>query len=359
MGVALCRWTPWKFHSKKLPVLCKNIDALQKRAKRKFINNPVLLHLIGLNSPLKDKYLSSLSCSSLVKQQSDNKITSKYCKRPWCTICAPIRTAIRINNYSKCLSELSNLQLTTLTLPNVPVCEIKKSIQHFRKVFKQFRDSFNKRTGLVFKGVYNFEITYNATTSFAHPHIHIIHEGLEVVNILQKDGSQKQTNILIDYWLKNEKTSKLVAQDTRPCTDLIEGFKYTSKSVYSKRIDGKKQIVIPVVFLDKMYQQLVGVRCFQPFGIKAQTEANEDKQMDNLTAYELQKPVGSYIWKRHDWYMHHLIDIDTGEILHDYEVRENTTVIQIALSDYNPSTQVEKLYEKLTLNKNYHNESAL
>ena len=336
--------------------MCKNIDALQKRAKRKFINNPVLIHLIDLNSPLKDKYLSSLSCSSLVKQQADNKITSKYCKRPWCTICAPIRTAVRINNYSKCLSELKDLQLTTLTIPNVPDYEIKSSVQHFRKIFKQFRDSFNKKTGLVFKGVYNFEITYNAKTTLFHPHIHIIHEGLEVLNIQQRDGTIKKTNSLINYWLKNEKTAKIVAQDSRPCTDLIEGFKYTSKSVYSKRIDGKKEIVVPVKQLDKMYQQLVGVRCFQPFGIKAQSVEQEDKQMDNLTAYELQKPVGSYLWKHHDWFMHHLVDIDTGEILQDYEVRENTAIIQIPLSDYKPSLQVEKLHEKLTLNKNYHNE---
>lgn len=335
-------------------------ENLQKRAKRKYINTPVLNHLIDLNSPLKSKYVLSHSCSSAIEQK-DGKLISRYCKRMWCTICAPIRTAVRLNNYKDQLNELCNLQLTTLTIPNVPYHKIKSSIAQFRATFRQFRDTYNKSTGTVFKGVYNFEVTFNNTTKLFHPHIHIIHEGLDVIPTNKKrkltDKKTKvvtyekiDTNDLINYWLSHQPTCKLSAQDTRPCTNLIEGFKYSSKSVFYIKKDNQRKYIIPVVELDKLYQQLKSVRCFQPFGI-AIVKANEDEQLEQLTAYTTDLPDGVYLWQKHDWYQTLITDKETGEILNHY--KEDADHILIELSGYQPTETTKKITSQIQKNEFY------
>lgn len=326
-------------------------EKLSKRAKRKYINTPVLNHLIAVNSPLKSKYILSHSCSSYIEQK-EGKLTSRYCKRMWCTICAPIRTAVRLNNYKQQLEELQNLQLTTLTIPNVPAHKIKETISNFRKVFRQFRDTYKKRTGIIFKGVYNFEVTFNNTSKLFHPHIHIIHEGLQVLEtkFLRKDGSNFITNELINYWISHEKTAKLKAQDARPCTDLIEGFKYQTKSVFFIKPNQKREYIIYPKELDKLYQQLKSVRCFNPFGI-AILEVEEDKQMEELTAYESEMPNGVYLWDKHDWYQSIIVDNETGEILNHYN--ENSTITKLELSGYKPTEKTKQIVNEIELNKHY------
>lgn len=333
-------------------------EKLCKRAKRKYINTPVLTHLINLNSPLKSKYISSLACSSLILQK-DGKLQSHFCKRMWCSICSPIKTAIRLNNYSPLLLPLVNLQMTTLTIPNVPYHRIKESVQYFRKVFRQFRDTEKKRTGSDMKGVYNFEVTYNNTTKLFHPHIHIIHEGLESIPTgyfypasSESPGIAQLHNSLIKYWLLKEKTSRGVAQDTRPCTDLIEGFKYQSKSVFYIKKNNQRLYIIPAKELDQLYTQLAGVRCFQPFGIKMAKVIDEDKEMDKLTAYESDKPEGSYLWDKCDWFLEQMIDNETGEILNYYQ-EKNTSTLITELTGFRPNKKQLNIHEKLSKNADY------
>jgi hypothetical protein len=315
-------------------------DKLAKRARRKYLNTPLLRHLLALDSPLKDKYAQTLTCSHAIRQ-IDGKVQSRYCKRTWCNICSPIRTAIRINTYRKSLESLQDLQFTTLTAPNCNASEIRSTIQHFRAVFRQFRNTYKKQTGLVFKGVYNFECTYNHRTGLYHPHIHIIHEGLELepTGLTRKDGEPQTVNSLVRYWLKKNTSSSVAAQDARPCTDLIEGFKYQSLSIFKIKINGKKQPFVPVAELDVLYQQLTGLRCFQSFGLEVESlsEEEEEKAFENLTAYESDKPDAVYVWNVHDWITP---DQDTGEAIN--------------LTDFQPTKQVTDLYDKLTSNHHYH-----
>lgn len=311
-------------------------EKYQKRAKRKFLNAPLMNHLIALDSPLKKAYWTTVYCSSMVRNQ-DGKSSTRYCKRPWCKICNPIRVAVRLNNYKEQLEGMGDLLITTLTIPNVEGGKIRKSIQNFRKVFRQYRDSYRKREGKDFRGVYNFEITYNATRQSYHPHIHIIHE---LIPIHQKDiedkklkGQDEFYNDLILYWLKKVPEARMVAQDTRLCTDLIEGFKYATKSIFTVRIDGKKVPVIPVRELDQMYQELKGVRLFQPFGIRRISDEVEEKQMEELTAYETDKPDGVYRWAGYDW----------------FNIYDNN----IALCDYIPDEKTVRHYEIIDRNIYY------
>ena len=306
-------------------------EALQKRAKRKYINAPLIEHLSLLNSPLKSKYIDTLKCSSSIKVTDDGKTCTRYCKRTWCAICAPIRTAIRINNYTKSLNELQDLQFTTLTIANVPANEIKNTIQRFRLIFRQFRNTYKKATGLVFKGVYNFEVTYNYKTKLYHPHIHILHEYID--NFSHSDTGEL-CNDLIIYWLDHtigETSAK--AQDTRPCTDLIEGFKYQSKSIFKLKVKNQFHAFIPVVELDNIFQQIEGVRCFQPFGIKKLNTLTEEQEFQQLEAMEVKKPAGVYLFKKFDW---HLFGDDS-----------------ISLSDFIPDKKTISYHKNLTLNEYY------
>lgn len=164
-----------KFSS--LPELVQNNEKLLKRAKRKFLHSPTLFHLLDLKSPLHKRYLSTLYCSSQITVDN-GKTSSRYCKRTWCSICSPIRTAVRINNYKAQLEDLGDLNLTTLTMPNVSAKEIGWAINRFRAVFRQFRNNYKRKTGNVFRGIYNFEITHNHRSKLYHPHIHVIHEAL-------------------------------------------------------------------------------------------------------------------------------------------------------------------------------------
>lgn len=330
--------------------------SLQKRARRKWLNVPMLKHMLELDSPLHKKYLSTFYCSHRI-DQVDGKTRSRYCKRMWCSVCAPIKTAIRINTYKDELNTLQGLHMTTLTIPNVPFSDIRATIQLFRKVFRQFRNTYKKSTGIVLRGVYNFECTHNFKSGLYHPHIHIIHEGLPTweTGAIRKDGEAHLSNKLIEYWLKKVPTATRAAQDTRPCFDLIEGFKYQALSIYKIKLNGKKEAFVPAAELDAIYQQLQGLRCFGAFGLKAKdlTEDDEDKAMDELTAYTTDKPEGSYLWASggHDWTLTQHIDPETGEILN--HVAETKLSIEITLSDFVPNKKQFELYEKLHSNHVY------
>lgn len=306
------------------------LEKLQKRAKRKFINMPLVKHLHALDSPLKKAYESTFACSSSIKTH-EGKLSSRYCKRTWCGVCAPIRTAVRLNNYKTPLEALGKLYLTTLTIPNVSADQILQSIKLFRKVFRKFRDKLRKQ-GREIKGVYNFEITINFKTNSYHPHIHIIHSELPLI---RKPGKNKFYNELCQYWLDNTKHlgTNLQAQDSRECYDLIEGFKYQALNIYKKQIKGGGvKHFIPAKELDLMYQQISGVRMFNSFGIDAVSEEQIEEEMDKLTAYDSNKPDGVYLWKIHDW---------------------QNKFLEIQLSDFEPNKEQLNYVEKLNQNKNY------
>ncbi len=330
--------------------MIKDKDKLKKRAYRKMMSHPALYHLMNLNSPLKKKYIQSYYCSQQV-QQVDGKLRSHYCKRMWCNICAPIRTAVRINNYSAQLHELNDLHLTTLTCTSVTPGVIKDHVQIFRQVFRQFRNTYKKSTGITLKGVYNFECTHSRKLDLYHPHIHIIHEGsLDTVTI-----GKYSKNLITEYWQeKSGLTTDNRAQDSRKCYDIIEGFKYATKSIYAYKINGKIKPYIPAVQLDQIYQQLAGVRCFQSFGINKIPDTIEEKQLDNLTAYISEKAEGTYVWNKkiYDWEIEQHINPGTGEIYSD--IPDNSLLsIYTRLSDHKPTEKQIELLKTLTHNENY------
>lgn len=323
----------------------QNNDFLLKRAKRKYINTPIISALVDLKSSLSSRYLLTSTCAGLLTV-SDNKIKSRYCKRLWCAVCNPIKTAIRLNSYSKQLEAIPDLQFTTLTLPNVYGSDIKKTFQHFTLVLRQFRNSYNKVHNMPFIGVYNFEVTLNLQTKKFHPHVHILHSYIEV----ETSKDDKDVNSLILYWLNKTKTAKLAAQDTRPCTDLIEGFKYATKTQFYSMVDGKRCYKVPAKMLDTLYQQLKSVRMFNSFGIKSAKNENDiNAAMDQLEAYTTDATPGDYIWKLNDWFLTIATNED-GEAVPNFS--PGSLHHLLPLTNYIPNSQTKKMYEDLCTNQN-------
>ena len=312
-------------------------DKLIKRAKRKFTGYPAIKLLAALDSPLKKKYQTSFACSSSIRV-TDGKIQSRFCKRTWCNICNPIRVAVRLNNYQKPLNDLGGLHITTLTIPNCQASEIRETILKFRLTFKQYRNTLKKQ-GIDFKGVYNFETTYNYKTGLYHPHIHIIHNKQPLYKKLPvhippnaRKGKNYFYNDLIVYWLQKIPSAQLIAQDAQRCFNLIEGFKYQALNIYKRKINGLTVPVIPTIELDQIYQAIEGIHCFQAFGIKKIKEEDIEKQMNELTAYDTTKPEGVYGWVYYDWH-----EVLTNEVL----------------SDYLPEQKTINYYNKLLKNESY------
>jgi hypothetical protein len=327
---------------------------LLKRAKRKYLNFPVLKHLIALESPLKSRYESTLYCSSRITVK-EGKVSSRYCKRTWCNICQPIRSAIRINNYREQLESFGDLQLTTLTSPNCSAGEIRSSVNHFRKIFRQFRNTYKKSHGIHVRGVYNFEFTYNSVSRSYHPHIHIIHEKIDSWKTGRntKEGGAQEVNAIIEYWIrKNAGRCSIRAQDCRKCFDIIEGFKYQSLSVFKLKFNGKSKSYVPAYELDQIYQAIAGLRCFQPFGIsKIVPDKVEDSQFDKLEAYETEAPEGDYSWRGEDWHQFINCDPDTGELVH--HLSDSNIVTEFKLSGFTPNKKLKNLFNDLYENSFY------
>jgi len=305
------------------------MNALKKRARRKYLNCAVIEKLVELDSPFQKKYKDSLHCSSVIHVH-EGKTSSRYCKRPWCSICNSIRSAVRINKYSSDLDTIQGKQFTTLTIPNVTADNLLKSIKDFKKNFRQFRNTYKKTTGITLQGVYSIEITINFKKQNYHPHFHIIHSPLPPGQHKTKKGN---SSILIDYWLSKYPQSVSYAQDTRDCTDYIESIKYLSKTIIKVQENGKQKSIVPATMLDQIYTRLAGQQLFNPFGIRSQKpdEKSEDDLFNELESQESQASDGIYTYNNeiHDW-----LNKSTGEIL----------------TGFVPTEKQKKFYDKLINN---------
>lgn len=241
-----------------LPSQCKPkvgaLETLRKRAVAKYYTERILFPLIDLPSELNKRYWQTYHCVRTLLQD-DTKITGKYCNQRWCFVCSRIRAGKLLNGYSKQLQALDDLRFATLTLKNVPGKDLANTLDTMVNTVIAIQKQFRRHKNCRIVGIRKLEITYNVQTDEYHPHIHFIVSGIQVAASL------------IDEWLKRIPEANRGAQDNRPCTDLIEAFKYACK-VYKSYQRGDKKIieVYPAHALDTMFKALVGRRIIQPMG---------------------------------------------------------------------------------------------
>jgi len=167
-----------------------------KRAERKAFTQEQMLHLIALNSPLEQKYRDTLQCADRVVEceeihTGEIKYQTMFCQKRWCAVCNNRRTSHLLKAYTPALDALTDPQLVTLTIPAVPITykHITEAVDLMFYNFSRAKDRMRKR-GYTLSGIRKLESNYNTIAKTANPHFHLIVEGAEEAEILQK------------YWLE-------------------------------------------------------------------------------------------------------------------------------------------------------------
>ena len=265
---------------------------LKKRARAKYMTNSYTVALASLKSPLQKSYNNTVYGCATTILQTQNKLTSTYCKNRWCLVCNRIRTAKLIRGYLPQLEKIEHKYFVTLTIPNVTGSELRGSIQEMIKKFQVINKSFADRNNKLV-GIRKLECTYNPIRGDFHPHFHLLIQG------------EDNAKLLLNEWLKRFPKACIQGQDIRPAdnSSVYELFKY-----FTKIISNKSVYIQP---LDIIFQAMRNLRVYQPFGIKMISDEIEELQSE---VYEdIIKCDKIWTWFEQDW-----IDFETGEFLTGY-----------------------------------------
>jgi len=290
------------------------LESLNKRAKAKYSQEPLLEALINLNSPLKHQYINSLECSSMLNAQG-NKCTSRYCNNRFCKICNRIRTGKLINGYSDQLLTLSDPQFLTLTIPNVPAEELRDTVKIMLKTIRKIQDNRRKACKPLITGVRKLECTYNVDRNDYHPHYHFIMEGESIADEV------------ISEWLLFFPKATIKAQKKIPATDCKELFKYFTK-LTSKTGDTYKngsKLIDEWAFpeaIDLIFQAISNLRIIQPMGgiklVKKAEEVDELQSIELDETVQVTEGITLYTWYNDNW-----VDFTTGEQFTSFKPPKN------------------------------------
>jgi hypothetical protein len=272
---------------------------LKKRNAVKYFNNALMLALIDIDSPLKEKYWDTWHCSNLVTVEA-GRAKSKFCKNRWCAICNRIRTAELINRHMDTLQSWQNKQFVTLTLVSPSAENLRPTIDRMYKDFTRLKDNLRKqRIKLI--GIRKLEITYNRRADTYHPHFHFI---------TQDNWNDK----VINEWLRLNPTSDPDAQDGKKADEssCFELFKYFTKLTSNS----SKDDFISPKGLDTIFQCIAGIRTFQTFGFKSAKVVKEDQQSDGSIDDYLETIEYNWMKEAHTWVSMY------GDCLTDFKPRE-------------------------------------
>jgi hypothetical protein len=211
-------------------------------------------------------YWKAWHCQSLILQDG-NKGTGSLCRKRWCQNCNRIKTAEMINGYFeplKALKAFGDWYLVTLTAPTVKERQLQSEITKRYKAFVRIKDRLRKQ-GLKLVGIRSLEITYSESKDWFHPHFHFLCLG----EIESKELRKEWLKEFPDASINGNHIVKVGLDDAK---DLKEVFKYTVKDEV-KEYDNYSAI-------DKIYQSLMGRRCFQAFGKLAKVKPPKERKTE-------------------------------------------------------------------------------
>jgi hypothetical protein len=302
----------YKLEQMRKGALTLNREKLEKRAKAKFSQEPLLLALLELkNSKLAKNYHDAFFCSSVLTQKGD-KLTSRYCKNRFCRVCNRIATGKLINNYAPILDKLVDKQFVTLTIPNVAADKLRAAIMRMNKVMRLIQDKRRKAKLPLIKGIRKLECTYNTFANNYHPHFHLIIE------------NESQAIDLINQWLFYYPDSVAKAQHRAEATECIELFKYFTKltSNTGSTFENGSKVIDEWQFpesIDVIFTNIAKLRIIQSMGgialIDDSIDGLESQTIDKVTIKEYN---GVYFWHNDNWY-----DPYTGEMITYFKPKEN------------------------------------
>lgn len=281
------------------------IQQLKRKARSKWYTEKISQKLVELDSPMLKTYERALTCCENIKRDG-KKLTSRYCNARHCHTCNRIRTAKAINGYSSQFSKISDLFMTTLTIPNVKANQLKKVASEMLNQCTNIVRVLREKKKVDISGVRKIEVTYNSTNDTYHPHIHILHSG----NV---------GNAIIASWLNRYQKAKRVAQDTRIAdqNSVNELFKYTTKIIVKDKAEpNERAIAIYLRAIDTIMISLEKKRTFQTFGkIKKVSEEVEKLSSEEYSFTENYRTY--YVWDNDNYY-----DWETGQKLTQFKPPE-------------------------------------
>ena len=206
----------------------KAIETLEKRAFAKYYTMKLLYPLIDLKNEREKSYWNTFHCVNTLEENTEGKITAKYCKNRWCIVCNKIRTGILHNTHKKSLQAIET-RFVTLTTELTRTCVTKEdlstALELMTKAFqKAWRNTKNKYGKL--KALRKTEVTWKEHRGTFHPHFHIILE-----------NNSNEAEYLVSQWLKQFPNATRKAQDISITDEKVfnETFKYLCKMWDTKK----------------------------------------------------------------------------------------------------------------------------
>jgi hypothetical protein len=302
----------YKLEQLRKPAQTLTKEKLEKRAKAKYSQEPLLLALLELKeSKLAKNYKDAFFCSSVLTQKGD-KLTSRYCKNRFCRVCNRISTGKLINNYAPILDKLTDKQFVTLTIPNVVADELRPAIIKMNKVMRLIQDKRRKAKIPLIKGIRKLECTYNTFLNNYHPHFHLIIE------------NEAQATDLINEWLFYYPEAVIQAQHKAEATECIELFKYFTKltsntgATYENGSKVKDEWQFPEA-IDVIFTHIAKLRIVQSMGgIRLVDDKIKDLEAQIVDKETIKEYTGVYFWYGENWY-----DPYTGELITNFCPTEN------------------------------------
>lgn len=290
-----------------------SIEKINKRARAKFTQEPLLRALIGLNTRYQNRYIDTLNCSELIYREG-GKLKSRYCRNRWCKVCNRIRTGLLINGYSEALENMPDKQFVTLTIKNVGAEKLRPAIKQMLKTCRKIQErrrKFDKLPGI--NAIRKLECTFNPDNNTYHPHFHFIVSSLEEAEYLKK------------AWINFYPEANEKAQDIRPAYNSAELFKYFTKLTSKTSLEARKyksgtikitnEYIYPEA-IDIIFQAIEKIRIIQPMGKITMVK----DEIDELQAEDIDETISQeeadtfYLWSNHYWFSPY-----TGTVLSSFK----------------------------------------
>ena len=272
-------------------------EAFVRRQRKKALTQRVVSGLLALNdSPMNRQYVRAWHCGNVIEQR-DGMLVTQYCKSRVCLVCNGIRTAGLIDAYGPIVQNWERPVLVTLTVPNVPLSELRVTIQNMTRQFANTVRALRKE-GHEVKAIRTIEVTGKDARS-VHPHLHVL------------VSSEVLGQSLMEGWLNRYPKAVRSAQDVRRADrgSLKELFKYLTK-LTDPDLDPR--------LLDGILYEMKGLHLVRPIGFRLEKDPADDSVFDELTpTLDAFKRHGEHVfWVWHDD-LGNWIDHTTGDILVD------------------------------------------
>jgi hypothetical protein len=242
----------------------KALETLEKRAFAKYYTMKLLYPLIDLKNDREKMYWNTFHCVNTLEENTEGKITAKYCKNRWCIVCNKIRTGILHNTHKKSLQAIKT-KFVTLTTDLTRTCATKEDLataldlmtKAFQKAWRNTRNKYGK-----LKALRKTEVTWKDYRGTFHPHFHIILE-----------NNSDEAEYLVKQWLKQFPNADAKAQHISITDDKVfnETFKYLCKMWDTKYDKESKEYKItlpyPVEKMDNIFEVFKGKRTIQTYNL--------------------------------------------------------------------------------------------